>query len=78
MQLRTIIIPPDPLPIDQPRPDPYMLMALSSTPDGYASGSPTTIATEDNDPITTQSTIPLITEIQVTPTPTSSGYTRDD
>lgn len=51
-----------------------MLMAQSSTPDGYASGSPTTIATEDLDPITTESTIPMILQIDVTPTPTSSGY----
>lgn len=76
MQLRAILIPPDPVPIDNPRPDPYMLMAQSSTPDGYASGSPNTIATQDNDPITTESTIPLITEINITPT--STGYFTDD
>lgn len=73
-QLRTILIPPDPLPVPNPREDRHQLMLQSSSPPGYASGSPNTIATEDLDPITTQSTIPLITEINVTPTPTSSGY----
>lgn len=75
MQLRAILIPPDPVPIDNPRQDPYMLMLQSSSPPGYASGSPNTIATQDYDPITTQSTIPLITEINVTPT--STGYFND-
>ncbi len=72
---RTIIIPADPVPIMNPRPDPHMFMGQSSSPDPYQNGAPTVIATEGNDPLTTQSTIPLITEIGVTPTPTSSGYT---
>jgi hypothetical protein len=74
MQLRTILIPPDPIPYQNPRPDAHQLMLQSSSPPGYASGSPNTIATETLNPITTESSIPFITEINVTPTPTSSGY----
>lgn len=74
-QLRTIIVPPDPIPISNPRPDPHMLMLQSSTPPGYASGAPNVLVTESGDFLTTESGIPLITEINVTPSPTSSGYT---
>ena len=74
MQLRTIIIPPDPIPILNPRQDQHQLMVQSSTPPGYASGAPNVFATEDGNWITTESTLPIITEIAVTPTPTSSGY----
>lgn len=74
MQLRSIVIPPDPVPVLNPRQDQHQLMTQSSSPPGYASGSPNTIATESLDPITTESSLPLITEINVTPTPTSSGY----
>ena len=78
-QLRTILIPPDPVPIMNPRPDPHMWMGQSSSPPGYASGSPNTIATQSSNPIVTQdSSLPLITEINITPTvypsPNSSGY----
>jgi hypothetical protein len=74
---RTIILPPDPIPIMNPRPDPHMFMGQSSSPDPYQSGSPNTIATESSNPIVTQTSCsPLITEIGVTPTPTSSGYTE--
>ena len=74
---RTILIPPDPIPIQNPRQDPYMWMGQSSSPPGYASGSPNTVATEGSDPIVTESSsIPLITEINVVPTPTSSGYSE--
>lgn len=75
---RTIVLPPDPIPIMNPRPDPYMFMGQSSSPDQYQSGSPNTIATENYDPLTTQSTIPITTEQQTTPTPTSSGYIQHD
>lgn len=74
MQLRTILIPPDPLPILNPRQDQHQLMTQSSTPPGFASGAPNVLATQDENWLTTQSTLPLITEITVTPTPTSSGY----
>lgn len=71
---RTIIIPPDPLPILNPRPDPYMFMGQSSSPDPSQSGSPNTLATESGLTITTESSQPITTEQQTTPTPTSSGY----
>jgi len=74
MQLRTILIPPDPIPVRNPRPDAHQLMLQSSSPLGYASGSPNTLATEDLNTLTTESSIPLITEINVTPTLTSSGW----
>lgn len=74
---RTIILPPDPLPITNPRPDPYMFMGQSSSPDPSQSGSPNTLATESSDPLVTEvSSQRLTTEQQTTPTPTSSGYTR--
>lgn len=80
-QLRTIIIPPDPLPVMNARQDGHMYMGQMAVPDGYQSGSPnvlTTISTISSSGagnwLTTESTIPLITEINVTPTPSSSGY----
>lgn len=71
---RTIIIPPDPLPIQNPRPDPYVYMGQSSSPDPSQSGAPNVLATEDGNPLTTASGQVLTTEQQTTPTPTSSGY----
>lgn len=72
---RTIIIPPDPIPILNPRPDPHMFMGQSSSPDPTQTGAPTVIATEGNDPLVTGSSQPITWEQQTTPTPTSSGYT---
>ena len=61
-QLRTIIIPPDPLPVFNPRPERYSTIV------------PSFIATESSifagDDITTESGQTLIHEIQDTPTPT--------
>lgn len=74
-QLRTIIIPPDPIPIGNPRPDPHNLELYSSSPPGYASGAPNVLTTESGDFLTTADGTPLITEINVTPSPTSSGFT---
>ena len=74
-QLRTIILPPDPLPVPNPRPDPYMYMGLSSSPPVFTSGQPNVLATQGGDWLTTQDGLHLITEITVTPTPTSSGFT---
>jgi hypothetical protein len=74
-QLRRIFIPPDPIPIRDPRPDPHNMELYSSSPPGFASGAPSVLATESGDWLTTESGIPLITEINVTPSPTSSGFT---
>lgn len=74
-QLRTIIIPPDPIPISNPRPDPHNLELYSSAPPNFASGAPNVLTTESGDFLTTEDGIPLITEINVTPSPTSSGFT---
>lgn len=72
---RTIIIPPDPLPIQNPRQDPYMFMGQSSSPDPSQSGSPNILATQSSDPLVTQTSSQYLeTEQQTTPTPTSSGY----
>jgi hypothetical protein len=78
---RTIIIPPDPVPIMNAKPDPHMFMGQSSSPDPSQSGAPNVLATEDGNPLVTGiSTIGgwqvFTTEQQTTPTPTSSGYTR--
>lgn len=83
INLKTIILPPDPIPMQNPRQDPYMLMTQSSAPNAFASGQPnvlTTISTisssgAGNWLVTEGSSNLLITEITVTPTPTSSGYT---
>lgn len=73
---RTIVLPPDPIPIMNPRPDPHMFMGQSSSPDPSQSGSPNVLATESSNPLTTESSQYLTTEQQTTPTPTSSGYTE--
>lgn len=72
---RVIILPPDPVPIMNPRPDPHMFMGQSSSPDASQSGSPNTLATEGSDILVTEtSSQPITTEQQTTLTPTSSGY----
>jgi hypothetical protein len=72
---RVIILPPDPVPIMNPRPDPHMFMGQSSSPDTTQTGAPTVIATEGSDPLVTETSSQNITwEQQTTPTPTSSGY----
>lgn len=73
--IRTIIVPPDPIPIYNPRPDPHNLELYSSAPPGFTSGSPNVLTTESGSFLTTESGTPLITEINVTPSPTSSGFT---
>lgn len=62
--LRTIVLPPDPLPVMNPRPEQYDIEVPSyiMTYDSSAA-----LATYD-------SSAALITEIDVVPTPTSSGY----
>lgn len=75
---RTFIIPPDPVPIKNPRPDPYMFMGQSSSPDPSQSGAPNVLMTEDGNPLVTGTSSNgqvFTTEQQTTPTPTSSGYT---
>lgn len=73
---RAIIIPPDPLPIMNPRQDPHMFMGQSSSPDPTQSGSPNVLTTVDGNPLVTEASSQyLTTEQQTTPTPTSSGYT---
>lgn len=61
IQLKTIIIPPDPVPILNPRPERYSILV------------PSFIATESasfaGDDITTEAGDPLIWEIEVTPSP---------
>lgn len=56
-QLKTIVIPPDPLPV------------LNARPDDYAATIPNFIATESGSAITTESGDNLIWEIQDTPLP---------
>ncbi len=60
-QLRTIIIPPDPLPVFNPRPERYTTIV------------PSFVATESSifagDDLTTEDGVNLIMEIQDTPTP---------
>lgn len=67
-QIRAIIIPPDPVPVDYPRPE------------RYDSIVPSFLATQDGDHLTTLSTEPLISEIKTTPTsiPPSSAYTFEN
>ncbi len=71
---QTIILPPDPIPIQNARPDPHMFMGQSSSPIPTQSGSPNVLYTQDGNPLVTQSSDPLTTEQQTTPTLTSSGY----
>lgn len=70
-----VLIPPDPIPILNPRPDPHMFMEQSSSPDTTQAGAPTVMATEGSDPLVTESSQSITWEQQTTPTPTSSGYT---
>lgn len=63
-QLRTIVLPPDPVPVLNPRPEQYDVEV------------PSFIMTYDSSAAiaTYNSSAALITEIDVNPTPTSSGY----
>ncbi len=61
-QLRTIILPPDPMPVYNPRPERYTAIV----PSFMATES----ATFAGDDITTESGDTIIMEIQVTPSPT--------
>jgi hypothetical protein len=61
-QLKTIILPPDPLPINDPRAERYAAMVPS-----YAS-------TESGDHMVTESGINITQEIRVTPTPAPAPY----
>jgi len=61
-QLRTIIIPPDPLPVFNPRPERYSTIVPS-----FVATESTTFAGDD---ITTEGGDTLIMEIQVVPSPT--------
>lgn len=71
-QLRSIVLPPDPVPIIQPRPGEFASMVISSSPDSYATIVPNWLATEAGDYLTTELGENLIGEIQITPTP--HGY----
>lgn len=84
-QLRTIILPPDPIPIYNSRPGEFSAMVISSSPDEYATIVPSEISIQGTQdamgtftgvqPIVTEtSSQPLLTEIAVTPSPSSSGY----
>lgn len=91
-QLRTIILPPDPIPISNPRPGEFGSMVISSHPGDFQSIVPSQIVVEssvepdlgtigDRTPIVTQNTSrALLTEITVTPNPDPNfgdgGYTR--
>lgn len=61
-QLRTIILPPDPLPVFNPRPEQYSTIV----PSFMATESSTFAGTD----LTTEDGVNLIHEIQDTPTPT--------
>ena len=63
-QLRSIVLPPDPVPIMNPRPEQYDVEVPSFI---MTYNSSAALATYD-------SSAALITEIDVNPTPTSSGY----
>jgi hypothetical protein len=71
-QLRSIVLPADPVPIQNPRPGEFATMVISSSPDSFATIVPNWLATEAGDYLTTESSDNLIGEIQITPT--SSGY----
>ena len=82
-QLRTILIPPDPIPIENPRPGEFGSMVISSSPNPYATIVPNNLTTDSTnylilgDQLTTESSDNIILEAAVTPTPTSSGYIDD-
>lgn len=57
VQLKTIILPPDPVPVDDPRPERYAAMV------------PSYLTTEDGSHMVTMSGDNLVTEIRVTPSP---------
>lgn len=57
MQLKTIILPPDPVPVWQPRPE------------IYAEEVPSYMSTETGDHLVTESGLNLTMEIRVTPSP---------
>ena len=61
-QLRTIIIPPDPMPVFNPRPERYTTIVPS-----FVATESSTFAGDD---LTTEDGVKLIHEIQVTPSPT--------
>lgn len=56
-QLRTIILPPDPVPVDDPRPERYSVMV------------PSLMSTEDGDHLVTTGGDRLTMSIRVTPSP---------
>lgn len=89
-QLRTLLIPADPMPIPNPRPGEFGSMVISSSPNQYATIVPSEISVNstsdddlqlDREPIVTETTSkPLLTEIGVTPYPNpgtgdGNGYT---
>lgn len=89
-QLRTIILPPDPVPISNARPGEFGTMIISSSPGEFDTIVPSyiTVQSTSTDPtnignpnaITTQSSRPLLTEITITPNPDpefgEGGYTQ--
>lgn len=82
-QLRTIILPIDPVPIANPRPGEYAGMVISSSPDIYDTIVPNQLVVESSgnpdlgntnignrEPIVTEtSSLPLMPEITITPNP---------
>jgi hypothetical protein len=90
-QLRTIVVPADPIPIANPRPGEFAGMVISSSPDIHATIVPSELVLESSSapnlgtignriPIVTEtSSLPLLTEHTVTPNPDpefgDGGYT---
>lgn len=91
-QLKAIKIPIDPLPVRNPRPGEFGGMVISSSPDAFNTVVPSQIVVQspntdgtqeigDRSPLVTQdSSLPLTTEVTVTPYPDPNagdgGYTR--
>lgn len=79
-QLRTIIIPPDPVAIMNPRPGEFSGMVISSNPDAFDTIVPSPLVLQsstdgtthigDRSPIVTESSsLLIVTEVMVTPNP---------
>lgn len=91
-QLKTLILPLDPIPIMNPRPGEFSGMVISSSPDAFntiaqsqivvqSSATDGTTEIGDRSPLVTQdSSLPITTEVTVTPYPDQNagagGYTR--
>lgn len=74
-QLRTIVLPADPVPIQNPRPEQYSVEVPNFVATAASSAVIGVNQLSARNDLITQSGDNLITEINTTPTPTSSGYT---